>query len=179
LLVDTSDRELIVRARERDIAAFSMLVERRWNGLVRFARSIVGEAEAEDVVQDGLIKAWRKLPGLRTPEAFTAWSLRIVARLGFRRARRRQLVPLIEASGTRDARSIARLQAIDVEMVLAMLPPRQRAVMHLTVIEGMTDTEIAAALAITAAAVRSHRRRARMTLSRVFPAPAAAERVTR
>jgi DNA-directed RNA polymerase specialized sigma24 family protein len=41
--------------------------------------------------------------------------------------------------------------------------------MHLTAIEGMTDSEIGDALAISAASVRSHRRRAREVMARILP----------
>jgi RNA polymerase sigma factor (sigma-70 family) len=55
-----------------------------------------------------------------------------------------------------------------VEQVLSILAPRQRAVMYFTVIEGMSDSEIGRALGITAASVRSHRRRARERLQQVL-----------
>jgi RNA polymerase sigma factor (sigma-70 family) len=52
-------------------------------------------------------------------------------------------------------------QGLIVWQILSRLPPRQRAVLHLTVVEGMTDVEIGAVLGITAGSVRAHRRRAR------------------
>jgi RNA polymerase sigma-70 factor (ECF subfamily) len=169
--VDVNDRALILRAQQRDVAAFSALVERWWVYLVRFARSVVGEADAEDVVQDGLLTIWDKLPALRVPEAFPAWTVRIISRACFRRARRqRKMVPLTAAVWAPDSSSARRIEAIDVESVLSALPPRQRAVMHLTVIEEMTDSQIGDALGISAASVRSHRRRARETLSVLLPA---------
>jgi DNA-directed RNA polymerase specialized sigma24 family protein len=41
--------------------------------------------------------------------------------------------------------------------------------MHLTVVEGMSDSEIGEAMGIDAASVRSHRRRAREALRRLLP----------
>lgn len=159
----------MLRAQEGDAAAFSILVERRWTSLVRFARSVVGEAEAEDCVQDGLIAAWSKLPALRHPEAFRAWILRTIARLAFRRVRRSaRHVSITEAADPQDPASGFGPEMVNVEAVLSVLAPRQRAVMHLTVIESMSDSEIAAALGIFAASVRSNRRRARVTLRRVL-----------
>jgi DNA-directed RNA polymerase specialized sigma24 family protein len=52
--------------------------------------------------------------------------------------------------------------------LLSRLAPRQRAVLHLTVVEGMTDAEIAPLLAITPASVRAHRRRARESAARLL-----------
>jgi len=62
---------------------------------------------------------------------------------------------------------------VDVERTLGVLAPRQRAVMHLTVVEGMSDSEIGPVMGIDAASVRSHRRRARERLRQVLAGPAA------
>ena len=59
-------------------------------------------------------------------------------------------------------------QAFEVERILKMLAPRQRAVMHLTVVEGMSDSEIGSVMGIDAASVRSHRRRAKERLRPVL-----------
>lgn len=167
--VDADERSLVLRAQNGDAAAFSRLVERHWTWLVHFARSVVGEAEAEDCVQDGLLVAWTKLATLRQPDAFRAWILRTVSRLAFRRARwNARHVSIDEAADARDPTSAIGPGTVDVEAVLSVLAPRQRAVMHLTVIENMSDSEISAALAMAAASVRSHRRRAREALLRVL-----------
>jgi len=167
--VDANDRTLILLAQQGDVDAFSALVERHWVYFVKFARSMVGEAEAEDVVQEGLITAWKKLPGLKAPEAYVAWALRILSRTCFRRSRRRRpTAPLASAADLPDERNEERMEAIDVEGILAALPPRQRAVMHLTVMEGMSDSQIGAALGISAAGARSNRRRAREALLRLL-----------
>jgi RNA polymerase sigma-70 factor (ECF subfamily) len=169
--VESGETDLVRRAQGGDVGAFSSLVERHWTSMVRFARSIVGEAESEDCVQDALIAAWEKMSGLRQPDAFTPWLLRIVARRSFRRARgSRRWVSLVAAGNPANPHSSRGTSSVEVEQVLSKLAPRQRAVMHLTVIEEMTDSEIAEALGITAASVRSHRRRAREALNRVLTA---------
>lgn len=165
--MDTTEPILVRRAREGDGSAFGALVEGRWAALVGLARSVVGEAEAEDAVQDALVKAWRKLGSLRDETAFPAWLTQIVLRTCFRRVRGwRRFLPLSSApeptcqdDGDGD---------IDLERLLAALAPRQRAVMHLTVVEGQSDREIAERMRISAAAVRSHRRRARERLSHLM-----------
>jgi DNA-directed RNA polymerase specialized sigma24 family protein len=48
--------------------------------------------------------------------------------------------------------------------------------MHLTVVEGMSDSEIGTVMGIDAASVRSHRRRARERLRQVLAGPAAGGR---
>ncbi len=165
LRVEVNHAALVLQAQGGDMDAYSTLVELNWVRLVRFARSVTGDADAEDVVQDSLVTAWEKLGALKSPEAFPSWVLRIVARVAFRHARRRfRFTPLAAAENLSDPGSDRDRESIDVEHVLSLLPPRQRAVMHLTVIEGMSDSEIGASLGIAAASVRSHRRRARETL---------------
>jgi RNA polymerase sigma-70 factor (ECF subfamily) len=63
-----------------------------------------------------------------------------------------------------------------VERTLRRLAPRQRAVMHLTIVEGMSDAEIGRMLGIDPASVRSHRRRARERLRQVLAGPSAGGR---
>ncbi len=162
------DRALILSAQGGDIEAFSKLVESHWLRLVRFSRSIVGSSDAEDLVQNGLVKAWRKLAGLRDPRAFSTWVLRIVSRECFSHVRSRRRLISIESAPPAFDPANAGIESVEVEQVLGILPARQRAVMHLTVIEGMSDSEIGAALHITPASVRSHRRRARESLDRLL-----------
>ena len=165
LEVMKNESELVHRASRGDREAFGQLVERHWARLVRLARSIVGEAEAEDAVQDGLIRAWSKLSQLVNPEAFGYWVSRVVVRVCLRRARASRPGVSLEASPEPRVRTNPGA-TIDLERLLASLSPRQRAVMHLTVVEGMTDSEIAPCLGISAASVRVHRHRARERLER-------------
>lgn len=161
-----SESELVRRARQGDPAAFGQLVEQHWARLVRLARSVVGESDAEDAVQDGLLRAWRKLSQLTEPAAFKGWVSRVVIRVCLRRARSQRVVPIpLDSSPEPQFRSNPEA-ALDVARLLASLPPKQRAVMHLTVVEGMTDSEIAPLLGIAASSVRAHRRRARERLER-------------
>lgn len=167
--VDTADAELAGRAREGDVAAFTALVERHWARLVRFARSVAGRAQAEDVVQVSLVVAWERIGTLRDPVAFPAWLLRIVGREAVRVARRwswRRLLPLSAVPERADPAATGAVAGFEVERLLGRLPPRQRAVMHLTVIEGLSDGEIGQALGMDPATARSHRRKARLALRR-------------
>lgn len=162
------ESELVRRARAGDQVAFGHLVEQHWARLVRLARSVIGEADAEDAVQDGLIRAWRKLSQLTEPAAFGSWLSRVVMRVCLRRARSRA-TSFISLEGAGEPHSNPNPgAALDVGRLLASLPPKQRAVMHLTVVEGMTDGEIAPLLGIAASSVRAHRHRARQRLERHF-----------
>jgi len=165
--VDEGTDGLVRAALGGDREAFGSLVERNWNRLVRLARSVVGELEAEDAVQDGLVAAWGRLGSLADPDRFDAWVSRIVFRRCLRATRRQRgrvsLEAVPETFTTCDPEV-----SLSAWQLLSRLAPHQRAVLHLTVVEGMTDAEIAPLLAITPASVRSHRRRARESVARLL-----------
>ena len=167
--VDTIERILAQRTCGGDAGAFSEWIELHWLRLVGFARSVVGDSDAEDIVQDSLVVAWDKRSALREPEALKAWVLKIVFRACLRRKRRLwRFLPLGLLLEADHPSQPADTESVEVERILGMLPPAQRAVMHLTYLEGMSDSEIGLALGIAAASVRSHRRRARESLQRVL-----------
>lgn len=161
-----SDTATAVRAAQGgDRQAFGALVEEHWTRLVRLTRSVVGETDAEDIAQESLVVAWQRLASLRDPGHFAPWLLRLAFRRSLRHARRsRGAIALCDAP--EPSHSPDPGVGLDAWRILARLAPRQRAVMHLTAVEGMSDGEIAVALGITAASVRSHRRRAREAVER-------------
>jgi RNA polymerase sigma-70 factor (ECF subfamily) len=158
-----NDSSLVRRAMDGDRDAFSDLAATHWRRLLALARSIVADLEAEDVVQDALIKAWNKLGSLREPRAFPAWLTRIVANTAVARARRRRFFEPIDGVAVAAVEAPVDVQ-IDVGRLLRSLPPRQRAVLHLTAVEGYTDSEIGEVLGISSSSVRVHRLRARRRL---------------
>jgi RNA polymerase sigma-70 factor (ECF subfamily) len=159
-----SDESFLVRqAIDGDRGAFSDLAAKRWRRLLALARSIVADLEAEDVVQDALLTAWRKLGSLRDAAAFDAWLSRIVANAAVGRARRRRFFAPIDGVEVAAPGNPVE-ERIDVGRLLRRLAPRQRAVLHLTAVEGLTDSEIASVLGITPSSVRVHRLRARQRL---------------
>jgi RNA polymerase sigma-70 factor (ECF subfamily) len=174
---------LVRAARAGDDRAYGEVVECCWDGLVRFARSMVGEADAEDMVQECLVRAWRELPQLRDDDRFRAWLTTAVFRrsLRWKRWSLWRRARLAEASlpdptlggGGGGAAAVVSAQfpdpspQIDVPRLLSRLTRRQRAVMHLTVVDGLSDAEIAQALRMRPGTVRAHRRRARETLEAV------------
>ena len=157
---------LVRRAMDGDREAFSDLAAAHWRRLLALARSIVADLEAEDVVQDGLIKAWKKIRTLREPRAFAGWLTRIVANTAIARARRKRFFETIDGVALAAARTPVD-DRIDVGRLLVKLAPRQRAVLHFTVIEGLTDHEIGEVLGITSSSVRVHRLRGRRRLAEI------------
>lgn len=75
------DRFLVLRAQDGDVAAFERLVDRHQARLFRTAYMLVGDRQdAEDVVQDTLVQAWRRIELLEEPAAFRGWVSQICAR---------------------------------------------------------------------------------------------------
>jgi RNA polymerase sigma-70 factor, ECF subfamily len=74
-----TELDLVGRARQGDLDAFTALVGARLVAMTRTATAILGdEPEAHDAVQEALISIWRELPTLSEPERFDAWAGRIL-----------------------------------------------------------------------------------------------------
>jgi RNA polymerase sigma-70 factor, ECF subfamily len=164
----TSQIDDLAAARRGDAEAFGRLIDARSARLARLARSIVGDADAADVTQDSCLACWRHLGQLDDLTKFDSWLMRIVYTTALRRARWQRVRALVFAAPASAAGGLDPAQpaadptdGIFVWEALSRLPARQRAVLHLTVVEGLTDAEIAASLGIRAGSVRAHRRRAR------------------
>ena len=163
--MNETERQWVVEARQGSQEAFGRLVAVHWSGLVQLARSIVGDSECEDLTQDALVGAWSKLADLRDPLAFSSWLRQVVARRCLRHARRSRWMAPLDSLWNRAAPLSDLDGRLDIERFLLSLPPRQRAVLHMTVVLGMTDREIGEALGLRPATVRAHRRRARQKLT--------------
>jgi RNA polymerase sigma-70 factor (ECF subfamily) len=154
-------RALVERARGGDHDAFSTLLDVRLARLDAAARLILRDPElARDAVQEGCIRAWRDLPGLRDPGRFDAWLHRLIvnACLDLIRRRKRRVIevelsPLDMPTATDSAGSIADRQVLDD--ALARLDPGHRAVVALHYLLGMPLPDVAAALQIPLGTAKS------------------------
>jgi RNA polymerase sigma-70 factor (ECF subfamily) len=159
-------RGLVERARKGDHDAFSELARGAVVRLDQAARLILRDPElARDAVQEGLIRAWRDLPGLRDPERFDAWLHRLTvnACLDLLRRRRRramevELTPLHTPAESDPAGRLADRDLVD--RVLQRLEPNERAIVVLHYFLGMPLTDVAASLGIPVGTVKSRLHRA-------------------
>ena len=174
-------RALVERARRGDHDAFASLVDASLARLDAAARLIVRDPElARDAVQDGLIRAWRDLPGLRDPDRFDAWLRRLVvnACLDLARRRRRRAIEVelkaLHSPVTSD-HSGALADREEVDQALRRLDPGHRAVIALHYLLGMSLPEVAASLGIPIGTAKSrlHYALAAMRVS-VLPEPGSA-----
>lgn len=137
---------------------------------------VLGErAEAEDVVQEAMIRLWRIAPEWRSGEAkVTTWLYRVVANLCTDRLRKRSTVPLEDvAEPLDDAGSAAemiqwRARHDALQAALLSLPDRQRQAVVLRHIDGLTNPEIAEVLGIGVEAVESLTARGKRGLTKAL-----------
>src|SRR6266478_931098 len=100
--MDASEREMYRAAIHGDREAFEMIIRRHSRTLFAIAYGILqNREEAEDAVQDVLVKTWKSRWRVRDPEKFPAWLCMIArhrARDVFRRRRPVALTEITEAS---------------------------------------------------------------------------------
>jgi len=147
------------------------------------------EADAEDLVADTIVRAWRARESLATPEAFRAWIFRILNNTFIsdrrRTAARGQMEPLVDVDvdderpfsmferlhqpfllwfGNPEQELLDKLMREDIDRALAELPEYYRVVVVLADMEELKYGEIAEALQIPVGTVRSRLARARAAL---------------
>src|SRR5215217_7189824 len=91
-----SDQEVVERVLAGDTSLFEILMRRYNQRLFRVARGILADdAEAEDVMQEAYMRAFRELATFRGEALFATWLTRIACHEALARARKRQrLVPI-------------------------------------------------------------------------------------
>src|SRR5213079_832786 len=93
--MDASEREQYRAAIHGDREAFEMIIRTHSRTLFAIAYGILqNRQEAEDVVQDTLVKAWKSRWRVRDPEKFPAWLSTIARHRARDLARRRRPEPL-------------------------------------------------------------------------------------
>jgi RNA polymerase sigma-70 factor (ECF subfamily) len=163
------ERELVRRARRGDDRAFTELVRMHQEIAFRLAYVIAGD-EAEDAVQEGVLKAWRALGRFRAGAPFRPWLLRIVANEARNRRRasgRRASLVLRAAredvSGGAPSPETAVLADAERARLLAaleLLPDEARLALACRYLLELSEAETAAALGVRKGTVKSRVSRA-------------------
>ena len=163
---------LLEAARSGDRDAFALLLRETAPTLERLALRMVGDRhDAEDVAQEAVLTAWRKLSTFQGRSRFKTWVCRIVVHrsLDFLRRRwpRAELVadPAVHKSDPAALAQDRELEGI-VRRAIEQLPPVQRATLLLRVDQGLPYEEIAYVLGSTRNAVRTNLIAARKRLAR-------------
>ena len=97
--MDESDEALMARIAGGDQRAFHTLAGRHAAAMLGLARRVLGNgADAEDVVQEAMLRVWTHAPRWQPLALFRTWLTRVVVNLCLDRKRRAQWVDL-EAAG--------------------------------------------------------------------------------
>jgi RNA polymerase sigma-70 factor (ECF subfamily) len=156
-----------------DRAAFQQIVDATSQKLVRLGARIMGnQADAEDVVQEAYVKAYRALSAGNFDRRSSAstWLYRIVVNgaIDAKRSRTRRHETnddvQIEPGWDGAAFAEARVALTELDEWLSALPPDQRAALVLQSMEGLNNTEIAQVLGVSEGAVEQRLVRARAAL---------------
>ena len=155
--MDASEREKYRAAIHGDREAFEMIIRTHSRTLFAIAYGILqNREEAEDVVQESLIKAWKMRWRVRDPEKFPAWLSMIARHRAHDVFRKRRSAPVThEALEMSDANTPDTL-AMDQQLLsaLATLPELHRAALTLRYFEEMDYRTIENTLGLTNGALR-------------------------
>jgi RNA polymerase sigma-70 factor (ECF subfamily) len=185
---DTDEKALITDLINGDEKAFELIVSNYHNLMLSVARAIVGEAFADEVVQDAWISAIKALPKFEARSSLKTWLLHIVSNGAKSRVRREnrmislddgwqsvssdkfdntghridELLPWEEA--TPEALLANEQLQVAIEKTFQALPPLQRAALTMYDMEGLKMEEVCNILDISASNARVLLHRARTGL---------------
>jgi RNA polymerase sigma factor (sigma-70 family) len=125
--------------------------------------------EAEDILQEGFIKVYKKLDSFRAEGSFEGWVRRIFVNTAIEHFRRkRYLQPVTEKEeNTIEGKSLSALDGLAEKDILALvkqLSPGYRTVFNMYVVEGYTHKEIGDMLGISEGTSKSQLSRAKVIL---------------
>jgi RNA polymerase sigma-70 factor (ECF subfamily) len=172
-----TDEELVQKAQQDDERAFGKLVERYETKVYSLAIKMLRNPEdAEDVLQDTFLRAYRGIKSFQGNSTFSTWIYRITANSALMRLRKKQLptVSIDDADERETPINIADWSPGPVEQLLTQetqkamdeaieaLPPEFKQVFILRDVEELSNAEVAEILDLSVAAVKSRLHRARL-----------------
>ena len=180
--IEERDRELVRLAKKGDANAFGQLMLEYQNKIYRLARRMTEtDEDAEDVLQEAFIKAFKSLSGFKGKSKFSTWLYRITVNLALMKLRRKKIdaISLDEPVST-DEGSVQReiedetmgpldelIESESMEVLdeaINDLPKNYRAVFVLRHVEGLSTEETARIVGISVPAVKSRLHRTRLLL---------------
>ena len=177
--VGGGETDLIRRCLEGDSSAFDHLVSSHYRGVYNMIYQMMGNAEdAADLTQETFVRAYTRLETFDLGRPFAAWVRRIASNLCIDTLRKRRNPVLsldqqaesgYEPADANPANSPAAQleaseEALRVMAAVQQLPEKQRAVVVLRHVEGMTLEEISRCLRMPLGTVKVNLFRARQTV---------------
>src|SRR5690349_7726989 len=171
--MDSSERETFQAAILGDREAFELIIRTQSRALFAIAYSILqNREEAEDVVQDALLKAWKTRSRVRDPEKFPSWLGMIARHRAHDLVRRRRPLRLAESPDEtvdpeiEQSSNAAREKAVSAQIhtALGSLPELHRMAITLRYFEEMDYASIESTLGLSNGALRGILGRAMTTM---------------
>lgn len=170
--VQDPDADMVARLGQGDPSAIQTLISGKLPRILALARRLLGDAaEAEDVAQDALVRAWKQAPNWTPGLArFDTWLHKVALNLCYDRLRRPRLVSdagLTERADlgpAPDAGLLLRERQARVEAALRALPPRQREAIVLCYYQDLGNQTAADLMQVSVEALESLLSRGRRTL---------------
>ncbi|MDY7083964.1 MAG: sigma-70 family RNA polymerase sigma factor [Actinomycetota bacterium] len=169
--IDIDDATAVSRARDGDLGAYEVLVARYTVPAHRAAVLLGAGDDADDVVQEALVKAYRQLSRYRGESGFRPWLLAIVANetRNLHRSRRRRDGLALRAAAVTEPRPdepgpadavMARERRERLVDRIRLLPQRDQDVLVCRFLLDLSEQETAAALGVPKGTVKSRTARA-------------------
>jgi RNA polymerase sigma-70 factor (ECF subfamily) len=180
--MEERDRELVALAKKGDTEAFGRLMVEYQSKIYRLARRMTEtDEDAEDVLQEAFIKAFRSIGGFKGESKFSTWLYRITVNLALMKLRKKKLdaVSLDEPIATDEGavqreiedeamdplEELIESESMDIlDKAVDELPKTYRAVFVLRHVEGLSTEDTAKIMNITVPAVKSRLHRTRLLL---------------
>ena len=154
--------ELVDRCKRNDRLAQLELYDKYCEGMFRVAIGFVkNQDDAEDVVQEAFIKAFKKIGQFNGEVTFGAWLKRIVVHqsIDFLKSKKREILPLHEnltVINADDDWSVDDTITVDaIKLAMERLSDKYKYVVMMYLIEGLDHSEISQVLGITETNCRS------------------------
>ncbi len=183
---DLSDAALVERVKKKDFGAFEEIIARHEEKIYRLAmRFMRNEADAEEVLQETFLAAWRRIEGFKGESQFGSWLYRVAANTALMRLRSRRRHPEVSAEDlAAEALEDGALQASSgddwskrpddqlqseelrrhIQSAVDGLPAMYQTVFLVRDVEGLSTEETAEMLGITVPTVKTRLHRARLAL---------------
>lgn len=162
MIASADQAQLLARFAGGEMRAAEALTDLIAPRLLRYSARMLGDpVEAEDIVQETMLRLWRVAPEWRDGQAQPmTWAFRVAANLCTDRLRRRrggvpEMPELPDDAPGMDARIMARARTEALQAALMRLPERQREAVILRHLEGLSNPEIATIMMVGVEAVES------------------------
>jgi len=176
-----TDADLVRRCLTSEEAAYALLLERHQGRVYSFLLRLVGNShDAEDLAQVVFLKAFRSLGSFDPARPFHSWLFAVAhhAALDFLRARKADLsldhdedpIEPVDAADGPERLAETALDGALVERLIAALPPLYREALLLRHVEGLSVSDVAAALGLPEGTVKVRLFRARELMRRKWEA---------